>query len=91
MCIIKPYVYSTEILANGEKYQFDDSYKVYLVDKKFGELSIKYEQGIEDWMVHAEFKKAGKTQFVLESPDGEKRTFDSTIKRDTYSFDEIKD
>ena len=88
LCFVNPPVYSTEILANGEKYQFDDSYKVYLVDKKFGELSIKYEQGIEDWVVHAEFKRAGKTEFVLESPDGKKTVFDISIQRNTYTIKE---
>ena len=88
LCFVNPPVYSTEILANGEKYQFDDSYKVYLVDKKFGELSIKYEQGIEDWMVHAKFKRAGKTEFVLESPDGKKTVFDISIQRNTYTIKE---
>ncbi len=82
--LINPYIYRTDIISNGKKYQFDDTYKVYLTDKKYGNLSIRYEKGIEDWMVHAEFKKAGKTEFVLESPSGEKRTFDITIKRDTY-------
>ena len=72
LCIINPPVYSTDILFNGEKYKFDDNYKVYLTDDKYGELSIRYESGIEDWKVHAEFKKAGKTEFILESPDGKK-------------------
>ena len=84
VCIINPPIYSTNILANGEKYQFDDTYRVYLTDNKYGDLSIKYEEGVEDWFVHADFKKAGKTEFILESPDGEKTTFDITIKRDTY-------
>lgn len=84
LCIINPPIYSTDILGNGEKYQFDDTYRVYLTDDKYGDLSIRYEKGVEDWFVHADFKKAGKTEFVLESPDGEKTTFDITIKRDTY-------
>ena len=88
LCFINPPIYSTDILANGENYQFDDTYKVYLNDSKYGNLSIKYEDGIETWMVHAEFKKSGKTEFVLESPDGEKTTFDITIRRDTYSVKE---
>ena len=89
-CFVKPPVYSTAILANGEKYQFDDTYKVYLTDKKYGELSIKYESGIETWMVHADFKKAGKTKFILESPNGEKKTFNIKIRRDTYDVSEEK-
>ena len=88
VCIIKPPVYSTDILFNGENYKFDDNYKVYLTDDKYGELSIEYESGIEDWKVHAEFKKAGKTEFILESPDGQKTTFDISIRRDTYTIEE---
>ena len=88
ICIINPPVYSTILLYNGEKYQFDDSYKVYLKDKKYGNLSVEYDTGVEDWALHADFKKAGKTEVVIESPDGEKTTFDISIKRDTYSIKE---
>jgi len=88
ICMINPPVYSTDILSNGENYHFDDTYKVYLVDEKYGKLSIKYETGIDDYMVHAEFKKAGKTEFILESPDNKKITFDIDIQRDTFTFKE---
>ena len=88
LCFVSPPIYSTDILVNGEKYQFDDSYKAYLVDKKYGELSIKYEPGIEDWVVHAEFKKAGKTEFILESPDGKKTIYDISIRRNKYTIKE---
>ncbi|MBQ9314320.1 MAG: hypothetical protein IJ220_04875 [Clostridia bacterium] len=88
LCMINPPIYSTEILSNGEKYQFDDTYRVYLIDDKFGDLSIKYEPGIEDWMIHAEFKKAGKTEMILESPDGKKTEFDISIRRNTYTIKE---
>lgn len=89
-CIINPPVYSTDILYNGDNYHFDDSYKVYLIDKKYGDLSVKYEPGIEDWLIHADFKKAGKTEIILESSEGEKIVFDITIKRNTYSIKERK-
>ena len=88
LCFINPPIYSTDILISGDNYQFDDTYKVYLNDNKYGDLSIKYEDSIEAWMVHAEFKKSGKTEFVLESPNGEKKVFDINIKRDTYSVEE---
>ncbi|MBR1417089.1 MAG: hypothetical protein IJ572_04655 [Bacilli bacterium] len=88
LCFINPPIYSTDILSSGENYQFDDTYKVYLNDSKYGNLSIKYEDGIEAWMVHADFKKSGKTEFVLESPDGKKTTFDIYIRRDKYSITE---
>ena len=86
----KPNVYSTDILFNGDDYHFDNTYKVYLADDKYGKLSIEYQNTIEDYLVHAEFKKAGNTEFTLESPDGKKRTFNLVIKSDTYSVDEKK-
>ena len=85
---LKQPVYSTDILSDGEKYQFNDNYKVYLLDSKLGNVKIRYEEGIESWMVHAEFKHAGKTELVLESPSGEKKLFDITIERDTYKIKE---
>ncbi len=85
-CLLNPPVYSTDLLSDGEKYQFDDTYKVYLTDSGFGNLSIRYEDAIEAWMVHAEFRKAGKTEFVLESPSGEKTYFDIEIKRNSYDI-----
>ena len=88
LCIIKPPVYETDILSSGEKYQFDDTYRAYLVDTQYGDLKVRYENAIECWMVHAEFKKAGKTEFVLESPNGTKQVFEIDIKRDTYSVKE---
>ncbi len=87
MCIIKPPVYDTYIASNGERYKFDDTYKVYLTDKKYGDLSIEYVDSVEDWMIHAIFKKAGQTELVLESPTGEKKVYSITIKRDTYKIE----
>ena len=90
ICIMNPMIYKTDILVSGEKNKFDDSYKAYLMEKKYGELSIRYEPVIEDWIVHAEFKKAGKTEFVLESPDGEKTKYDISIMSDKYILKEKK-
>ena len=44
-----------------------------------------YEESIETWLVHADFKKSGKTEFVLESHNGEEKIFDLSIRRDTYT------
>lgn len=62
----------------------ENNYKVYLKDKSYGNLCIKYEEGIEDWLVNTKFRKAGKTEVILESPSGEQTIFDITIKMDTY-------
>ena len=87
-CIINPPIYSTNILSNDGKYQFDDSYKAYLLEKKYGDLKIDCEDETKDCMILAEFKKAGKTELILESPDGKKTTLDIFIRRDTYTIKE---
>ena len=82
--IIKPPVYDTEILLNSEKNNFDDTYHTYLVDSKYGELNIEYEPVIDSYSVHAKLKKAGSTEFVIESPEGEKKVYEIDIERDTF-------
>ena len=84
--ITHPYVYSTDFLSNNEKHPFDDTYKAYFADDSFGKLTIVYDDHIEDWFLHAEVVKAGKTEFTLESPTGEKMVYEITIKRDTYDL-----
>ena len=88
ICIIEPPIYSTILLSNGESYQFDDTYKAYLLDKKYGDLRIECEEGTKDCIIYADFKKAGKTELILESPEGKKTTFNISIRRDTYSIKE---
>ena len=85
----QPQGYDTYILTNGgsEDVIFDDSYKVYLKDESFGTVDIKFiEQGLNDWVVHAVFNKAGNTEVILESPNGEKTIFDIKIDRSTYTI-----
>ena len=81
----KPSVYNTTIFANGEEHKFDNTYKVYLTDESFGKVYIVFEKNIDDYMVNAEFKKAGKAELVLESPKGEKEIYEIDIKDHTYS------
>ena len=63
---------------------------MYLKDSEYGKLSIIYESNAETWFVHAEIKKARKTKFVLETPNGENKTFKIDIRRDTYNITEKK-
>ena len=87
LCFMKPPIYSTQILSNTEEHKFDNTYKVYFMDSKYGEVKVIYSQDIEDYMIQADFKKEGKTEMILESPDGEKIEYTIDIKRDTYSID----
>ena len=85
----KPQTYETEILTNGgsQEVYFDDSYKVYLIDESIGTVDIRFvEQGLNDWVVHANFKKEGNTEIILEAPNGEKTVLDIEVKRRTYTI-----
>lgn len=88
LTLLNPPIYHTSFVSSdGEDgMKFDNTYKAYLRDASYGDLEIKYDDAIEEWLVYANFKKAGKTQVVLESPAGEKTVFDITIRRDTYDL-----
>lgn len=84
--LVNPPVYSTEIMGNGEKYQFDVSYTVQLADEKYGDVEIRYVGSVEDYMVHADFKRAGDTVLTLVSPTGDQEEYDIHIERHTYEI-----
>ena len=81
--------YNTTILVSGgsEGIVFDDSYKVYIKDEEYGKLYITYNNNLEDYMVNAEFKKPGDTEFIIETPSGEKTIFNIKIQKNTYSLE----
>ena len=75
-------------MGDGEEYSFDDSYKVYLEDDKYGDVKIIYLENIESYMVHADLKRAGTTTLTLESPNGEKTEYELHIERHKYTVTE---
>ena len=81
--------YNTTLLTshNDDGLVFDDSYKVYLEDDKLGKVYIKYDEGLEDYCVEAEFNKAGKTDLILEDKDGNKIIYEIDVKRSTYNIE----
>lgn len=85
--ILKPYVYQTDVLLSSDENNFDNTYKVYLEDNKYGDVEIKYEEGIDTYLVHAQFKKEGSTVLILESQTGEKAEYKLTVSIDKYSID----
>lgn len=87
-CLLHPPVYSTTLLSSSGEFFFDDTYQVSLADSRYGEVRIEYSKELEDYAVQAEFKRAGHTTLILESPDGEKKEFDVTIERTTYEVTE---
>ena len=85
-CLCNPPVYSTEIMGNSEAHPLDESYTVALADEKFGDVSIRYLDSVEDYMLHADFKRAGDTILTIVSPDGEKVEYELHIERTTYTL-----
>ena len=75
--------YNTTILGSGGEtgFEFDDTYTVKLKDEEFGKVYIVYEENLEAYMVNAEFKKTGETEFSLTSPDGEEYVYKITVNR----------
>ena len=88
--INKP-IYDTHPLASNEEHYFDNTYKVYLDDNSYGDVNIEYYDAIEEYIVHAKFKKAGHTIITIEDKNGNKKRFNLTILRDKYDVEEIKD
>ena len=86
LCLLSPPVYSTEIMGSNEEHPFDDSYTAFLADAKYGDVSVRYEEALGDYAVHADFKRAGDTVLTLVSPTGEKTEYDLRIERDTYEL-----
>ena len=81
-------VYNTIVLVNDGSAGaiFDDSYKVYLEDESFGRVYIEKNESLDDYVVNAEFKKAGKTNIILENSNGNKEVYEIDIKSNTYDI-----
>lgn len=81
--------YKTDIISSGGVLEivFDDTYKVYFEDRNLGNVYIRYDEGIEDYLVTAEFTRGGKSNLVLEDSDGNKTTFKLEVNYNKYSID----
>ena len=77
--------YNTTILSSDSETgeTFDNSYKVYLENNKLGKVYIEYDESLEDYKVDAKFKRAGKTNLILEDTNGNKTIYEIDIKRNT--------
>ena len=63
--IIETREFVPEYFGNNREYQ------VFLKDKKYGDVNIEYIEAVESYMVHADFKKNGKTELIVKTPEGE--------------------
>lgn len=84
--LLYPPVYSTELLVSNEEHAFDGSYTVSLADARYGSVEVAYLESLEEYVLHAEFRRAGKTVLTLTAPSGEKTEYALSIERDTYDL-----
>ena len=87
LVILNPYKYSTDILSQVDNQDITNEYKVYLKDNKYGDVSIKYIESIDSYMIHADFAKSGKTELIIETPEGEVKKYNLSIEMDTYKIE----
>lgn len=91
LVLVSPKVYNTTLMVNGgsEGAEFNDKCTVYLTDKSFGDVSIKYDDGMEDYKIDAEFYKGGHTECVIKAPDGKETKYSLDIHLDKYEIKKI--
>ncbi len=84
--------YKTTILISNDSNNtfFDKSYKVYMTDSNLGDVYIKYEEGIEEYVINAEFKKTGKTTLIIEDSEGHKTLFNLEVNIGTFDISKKK-
>ena len=90
--LFNPYTYKTNLGSSGtERFEyFDKTYKAYLENRKMGKVTIVYNENIEDYLLEVEFKHAGKTKLILESPDKEKKEYKLDVRFTKYDIEKIK-
>lgn len=88
MAFTNKIVYKTSILASDgdNDIVFNENYNVYLEDNKMGKVYIEYNEGVEIYIVNAEFTKAGKTNLVLVDENGNKTIFELNVGSNTFDI-----
>ena len=84
--LLDPPVYSTDVFSNNEEHPFDESYTMFLADAEYGDVSVRYEEVIEDYLLHADFRRSGDTLLTIISPTCEKTEYDLHIEWDTFEI-----
>ena len=85
---VNPLKYSAEILSAVDGENITNEYQVSLADDKYGDVSIEYIESIDSYMVHADFKKKGKTELIIKTPDGTTKRYDLSIELSNYEIKE---
>jgi hypothetical protein len=57
----------------------------FLFNKPTTCVYIVYDENLEDYEVEAEFKRAGKSNLILEDSNGNKTIYEIDVKRDNFN------
>ncbi len=85
---IDPLKYSTEILSTVDGKDITNEYQVSLADDNYGDVSVEQSEWGDSYMVHADFKKKGKTELIVNIPDGTTKRYDLIIELFSYEINE---
>ena len=90
MAFINRKVYNPTLLISGsfENITFNQNYNVYL-ENDIGNVYIKYDEGIENYLIEGNFIKTGKTFLILEDENNNKIVFKINIKNNTFNINKI--
>lgn len=83
-----PY-YETILKCSNEDFYYDDTYKVYLEEEKYGKVEIDYKENLKTYCINAEFHTTGKTKLVIEDNEGKVNKYNLKIGKNTFDLDYI--
>ena len=86
--VMDPIVYSAELFSTVDGKDITSEYQISLADDKYGDVSVEKSEWGDSYTVHADFKKKGQTELIINTPDGETKRYDLII--DLFTF-EIKE
>lgn len=79
-------VYNATLLANGSyDVIFDDNSIVYL-DNDIGDVYIRYDEGLMDYVIEGNFRREGTVNLVLIDKNGERVVFEVNVGNDTFDI-----
>ncbi|MBO4265358.1 MAG: hypothetical protein J5922_04705 [Clostridia bacterium] len=85
---LNPFRYSADILSTIDGEDITKDCRAALADEKYGDVSVEYVESIDAYMVHGDFKKKGKTELIIETPNGATKIYDLIIQMRSYDITE---
>ena len=80
-----PY-YETVLKCSTESFYYDDTYKIYLEDEKYGKINVEYNEELNTYCMNVEFHTTGETKLVIDDQKGNVNKYDLTIGKNTFDL-----